>query len=102
MSHTTINVEVAAVMYSVAGSWNRRLLLKSMNKIGIEAIIEIRVMKRITEKIIKEVARNPKYLSPFSNDWDGFERDLETIKMSGGKIHKTSITYIILQVITYK
>lgn len=69
-----------------------------MNKIGIETIIEIRVRKRITEKIIKEVAKNPKYLSP-SNNWNGFERDLDAIKMSRGKIHKTSTIYITFQVI---
>ena len=103
MSHTTyIKVEVAAVMYSVVGSWNRRLLLKSMNKIGIRAMIEIRVKKRITEKIIKEVARNPKYLVHFIDDWNGFERDLEMIKMSGEKIHKTSTTYITFQAIIDK
>ena len=97
MSHTTyIKVEIAAVIYSVA--WNRRLLLKSTNKIGIRAMIEIRVKKRITEKIIKEVAtKNSKYLIQTSNDWNEFEEDLKTIKMIGGKIHKILRTYITFQ-----
>lgn len=101
MSHTTyIKVEIAAVMYSEAGNWNRKLLLKSIT-VGIEAIIEIRVKKMITEKIIKEVAENPKYLIPAaSDDWSGFEKDLETIKMNGGKIHKILRTYITFQAIT--
>lgn len=102
MSHTTyIKVEVAAVMYSVA--WNRRLLLESTNKIGIKAMIEIRARKRITEKIIKEVAtKNPKYLIQASDDWNRFEKDLEAIKMIGGKIHKILRTYITFQAITDK
>ena len=103
MSHITyIKVEIAAVIYSVAGSWNRRLMLKSVNKVGIEAIVEIRVRKKITERIVRDIARNPRYLKRASDSWYGFKNDLETIKMSGGKIYKTLKTYITFQAVTSK